>query len=75
MHQPDQALLLPLRAKARPFPATISAYEFINGQAKVTLRYDTTENMHDITLTATEVNRKNHGTSEPIKVLPQSDEI
>jgi len=50
--------------KARPFPATISAYEFINGQAKVTLRYDTTENMHDITLTATEVNRKNHGTSE-----------
>ena len=57
--------------KARPFPATISAYEFINGQAKVTLRYDTTEIVHDITLTATEVNRKNHGTSEPIKVLPQ----
>ena len=57
--------------KARPFPAAISAYEFVNGQAKVTLRYDTTENAHDITLTATEVNRKNHGTSEPIKVLPQ----
>ena len=57
--------------KARPFPSAISAYEFINGQAKVTLRYDTAENAHDITLNATEVNRKNHGTSEPIKVMPQ----
>ena len=56
---------------ARPFPSTISAYEFINGHAKVTLRYDTTENTHDVTLTATEVNRKNHGASEPIKVMRQ----
>ena len=56
---------------ARPFPSTISAFEFINGHAKVTLRYDTTENTHDITLTATEVNRKSHGVSDPIRVVRQ----
>jgi hypothetical protein len=53
---------------ARPFPSNISAYEFVGGQAKVALRYDTTANVHSITLTATETNRKNHGTSERIKV-------
>jgi len=47
--------------KTRPFPSTISAFEFANGQAKGTLRYDTTESTHDITLTVTEINRKNSG--------------
>ncbi|HMK44362.1 MAG TPA: hypothetical protein VK445_09515 [Dissulfurispiraceae bacterium] len=55
----------------KPFPSTISAYEFANGQAKTTLRYDTTEGTHDITLTVTEMNRKNYGTSDMIKVVPQ----
>jgi len=57
--------------KTRPFPSTISAFEFANGQAKGTLRYDTTESTHDITLTVTEINRKNSGTSELVKVVPQ----
>ncbi|HTZ18264.1 MAG TPA: hypothetical protein VMB78_07475 [Dissulfurispiraceae bacterium] len=57
--------------QARPFPSTISAYEFVNGQAKSTLRYDTTESAHDIALTITEINKKNTGTSDTIKVMPQ----
>jgi hypothetical protein len=57
--------------KTRPFPSTISAYEFANGQAKGTFRYDSTEGTHDMTLTVTEINRKNSGTSDLVKVVPQ----
>ncbi len=52
--------------KLRPFPSTIPAYEFINGQAKVDLRYDMAE---DIQLIATETAKGQKGTTEMIRVI------
>ncbi|HMK55265.1 MAG TPA: hypothetical protein VK448_01355 [Dissulfurispiraceae bacterium] len=67
----ESGVVLISSGKARPFPSSVSASEFINGLAKVYLRYDTIEPAHDIVLTAAEINRKNQGTSKHIRVLPQ----
>ncbi len=52
--------------KLKPFPATIPAYEFVNGQAKVDLRYDVAE---DISLTVSEIGKAPKGTTETIRVV------
>ncbi|MFZ5997856.1 MAG: hypothetical protein ACOYW7_10260 [Nitrospirota bacterium] len=52
--------------KLKPFPSTIPAYEFVNGQAKVDLRYDVAE---DITLTVTETGKGPKGTTDTIRVV------
>ncbi len=56
--------------KTKPFPSTVAASEFVNGQAKVSFRYDTTEGAHDIKFAVHEINKTNTGTSEVIKVVP-----
>lgn len=61
--------------KLKPFPSTLPAYEFVNGQAKFDLRYDAVE---DITITVTESGKKQKGTSSVIRVvtpIPQRYEI
>ncbi len=52
--------------KLKPFPATIPAYEFVNGQSKVDLRYDVAE---DISLTVTESGKTAKGITETIRVV------
>ncbi|BCB97451.1 hypothetical protein JZK55_23730 [Dissulfurispira thermophila] len=52
--------------KLKPFPSSLPAYEFVNGQAKFDLRYDAAE---DITITITEIGKAQKGTSESIKVI------
>lgn len=52
--------------KLKPFPAVLPAYEFVNGQAKVELRYDAAEN---IAIVVTEIGKAQKGTSETIKVI------
>lgn len=52
--------------KLKPFPSSLPAYEFVNGQAKFDLRYDAAE---DITITITEMGKTQKGTSENIKVI------
>ena len=52
--------------KLKPFPSTIPAYEFVNGQAKVDLRYDIAE---DISLTVSEIGRAVKGVTETIHVV------
>lgn len=53
--------------KLKPFPSTIPNYEFINGQAKVDLRYDAVE---DISLIVTENGKNYAGRTNLIKVIP-----
>ncbi|MEW5746298.1 MAG: hypothetical protein AB1805_12775 [Nitrospirota bacterium] len=52
--------------KLRPFPSTISAYEFVNGQAKADLRYDVAE---DIALVVTESGKAQKGATDTIRVV------
>ncbi|MGD0282541.1 MAG: hypothetical protein ABSB95_09285 [Dissulfurispiraceae bacterium] len=52
--------------RLKPFPPSIPAYEFINGQAKVNLRYDIAE---DIALIATENIKGQKGSTETIRVI------
>jgi hypothetical protein len=52
--------------RLKPFPPTIPAYEFVNGQAKVDLRYDIAE---DIALIATENVKGQKGSTETIRVI------
>ncbi len=52
--------------KLKPFPATIPAYEFVNGQAKVDLRYDVAE---DITLTVAESGKAPKGSTDTMHVV------
>lgn len=52
--------------KLKPFPSSLPAYEFVNGQAKFDLRYDTAE---DISIIITEMGKTQKGTSEGIKVV------
>lgn len=52
--------------KLRPFPATLSAFEFVGGQAKVDLRYDIAE---DITLVVTETGKAPKGATDTIRVV------
>lgn len=59
-------VLIGSTGKLKPFPSTIPAYEFINGQAKVDLRYDMAE---DIQITATEAVKGQKGTTEMIRVI------
>jgi len=59
----------------KPFPSTILAYEFQNGQAKVQVRYD---NPEDIQLIASEISRKVSGKSDVIhiaKAVPSRYEV
>lgn len=61
--------------KLKPFPAILPAYEFVNGQAKVELRYDAAEN---IAIVVTEIGKGQKGTSETIKLIspiPEKFEI
>lgn len=52
--------------KFKPFPSSLPAYEFVNGQAKFDLRYDAAE---DISIIITEMGKIQKGTSEGIKVV------
>ncbi len=52
--------------KLKPFPSTLPAYEFINGQAKVELRYDAAE---DISIVVTEIGKTQKGTSDITKLI------
>ncbi len=52
--------------KLKPFPSTIPAYEFLNGQAKVDLRYDMAE---DIQILATETVKGQKGATDMIRVI------
>lgn len=52
--------------KFKPFPSSLPAYEFTNGQAKFDLRYDAAE---DISIIITEMGKTQKGTSEGIKVV------
>jgi hypothetical protein len=59
----------------KPFPSSLPAYEFVNGQAKFDLRYDAAE---DISVIVTEMGKAQKGTSEGIKVvspIPERYEI
>ncbi|MCL4457090.1 MAG: hypothetical protein M1147_11165 [Nitrospirae bacterium] len=61
--------------KLKPFPSTLAAYEFANGQVKIDLRYDIAE---DVTLTVTESGKAQKGTTNIIKVvspIPERYEI
>jgi hypothetical protein len=61
--------------KLKPFPSSLPAYEFANGQAKFDLRYDAAE---DISIIITEMGKAQKGTSEGIKVvspIPERYEI
>ncbi len=61
--------------KFKPFPSSLPAYEFVNGQAKFDLRYDAAE---DISIIITEMGKSQKGTSEGIKVvspIPERYEI
>lgn len=53
--------------KLKPFPSIMPAFEFVNGQAKVTLRYDLAEAM---TISVNEIGGTQKGTSETIRVVP-----
>ncbi|MBF0328987.1 MAG: hypothetical protein HQL10_07505 [Nitrospirae bacterium] len=50
--------------KIKPFPSALPAYDFVNGQAKVSLRYDLAEN---ITLNIQDTNGRFKSVSEVIK--------
>ena len=52
--------------RLRPFPSTIPAYEFVNGQAKVDLRYDIAE---DIAIIAADSVKGQKGSTETIHVI------
>ncbi|MBN2654657.1 MAG: hypothetical protein JXR79_06040 [Nitrospirae bacterium] len=52
--------------KLNPFPSSIPAYEFTNGQAKIDLRYDAAE---EIAFVITENSKKITSTSEKINVI------
>ncbi len=52
--------------RLKPFPATIPAYEFVNGQAKVDLRYDIAE---DIAIVATDSVKGQKGSTETIHAV------
>ncbi|MDX9715379.1 MAG: hypothetical protein RBT37_08115 [Dissulfurispiraceae bacterium] len=52
--------------KLSPFPSSIPAYEFTNGQAKIDLRYDAAE---EIALVITENSRKITSSSDLINVI------
>lgn len=57
--------------KTVPFPSTVPAYEFSNGQAKLSIRYDIAET---VILTAVEIGGIQSGSSEAITVtLPKAD--
>jgi len=61
--------------KFKPFPSSLPAYEFVNGQAKFDLRYDAAE---DISIIITEMGKTQKGMSESIKVvspIPERYEI
>ncbi len=50
----------------KPFPSTILAFEFQNGQARIQLRYDAPEEMQII---ATEISRKISSKSDMIRII------
>ena len=52
--------------RLKPFPSTIPAYEFVNGQAKVDLRYDIAE---DIAIIATDNVKGEKGSTETIHAV------
>lgn len=52
--------------KLKPYPSTLLAYEFVNGQAKFDLRYDAAE---DITIVVTEIGKTQKGTSDVTKLI------
>lgn len=61
--------------RLKPFPSSIPAYEFVNGQAKVDLRYDVAE---DIAIVATENIKGEKGATETIRVsspVPERYEV
>lgn len=61
--------------KLKPFPSSLPAYEFVNGQAKFDLRYDAAE---DISIIVTEMGKTQKGMSEVLKVvspIPERYEI
>ncbi len=49
--------------RLKPFPSTLPAYAFIDGQASINVRYDAAE---EISLIITEIGRKQRGESEVI---------
>lgn len=49
--------------KLKPFPSNIPAYGFVNGQARVSLRYDAPET---VTLSVTEIGNRQTGVSDSI---------
>lgn len=51
---------------SKPFPSTVLAYEFQNGQARVQLRYDAPEEMQ---IVATEISRKISSKSEMMRII------
>lgn len=57
--------------KLKPFPSTIPAYAFVNGQAKAALRYDGAET---VKMTVTEIGNKQTGVSDNIVFIPPSPE-
>jgi hypothetical protein len=59
-------VMLSATGSAKPFPSTILAYEFQNGQARVQIRYDVPE---DIQLIAQDLGRKITSKSDVIHVV------
>lgn len=55
--------------KLKPFPSTIPAYAFVNGQAKAALRYDGAET---VKMTVTEIGNKQTSISDNIAFIPPS---
>ncbi|TAN42908.1 MAG: hypothetical protein EPN22_11265 [Nitrospirae bacterium] len=51
--------------KIKPFPSALPAYDFVNGQAKISLRYDMAEN---ISLAIQDANGRFKSASEVVKV-------
>jgi hypothetical protein len=52
--------------KLKPFPSTMPAYAFVNGQASANVRYDAAE---DISLIITEIGRQQRGESKVVHVV------
>ena len=61
--------------RLKPFPSTIPAYEFVNGQAKVDLRYDIAEDMAIIAIDNVKGEKGSTETIHAISPVPERYEV
>ncbi len=61
--------------RLKPFPSTIPAYEFVNGQAKVDLRYDIAEDMSIIAADSVKGEKGSTETIHAVSPVPERYEV